>query len=514
MNIIKAITIRGLLRYFLVISSLMSLLACQQPSPHPSLPETARSPTLSSPPQRVEQPPQAEKENEAPTPATAAKQKPPTDTVKKGLAQTPAVKATKKQPTPPTKEEVVTATSTTNTQGEQPEDLWERIGLDLSWQAVDNTRVNKARKNLLRQSDYLPMMSDRADYYLYYIVEEVEKRDMPMEIALIPMIESNLDPFASSYSGATGLWQIMPGTGRHLGLERDSWYDGRQSLRDSTAVALDYLQTLYEEFDEDWLLALAAYNAGAGNIAKAQQDNEKKGLDTDYWSLKLPREASNYVPKLIALTQIVADPQEFNVTIPSVDNSPSFEVAETGRSLDFAQAAKLAGVKVDAVRALNPGQLRESISPNRPKELLLPAGTLDRFEINIAKLSPEELVQWKTYRIKSGDSLGYIAEKFDTPVTLLQEVNGISGSNIRAGDTLKIPDGSNPDSFHELAASETVTPQDYQVRKGDSLHRIAHRFKISVSDIVTWNALDPDAYLRPGQKLTLFVKGGLIGKRS
>jgi membrane-bound lytic murein transglycosylase D len=392
---------------------------------------------------------------------------------------------------------------------EPPDDLWERIRLNLSWQTEENARVDRQRKALLRQSEYFPSVADRADYYLYYIVEEVQKRDMPMEIALVPVIESTLDPFTPSYSGAAGLWQIMPGTGRHLGLERDSWYDGRQALRDSTSGALDYLQALYEEFDEDWFLALAAYNAGAGNIAKARQYNEKKGLDTDYWSLNLPRQASNYVPKVIALAQIVADPEQFDVDIPTVDNAPSFEVANTGRPLSFPQAAQLADVDVETLRALNPGQLRESISPNQPTELLLPIGTLDRFEANIAQLSPEELVQWKTYRIKAGDSLSYIAEKFDTPVTLLQEANDIRGSNIRAGDTLKIPgSSSSQNSSQMLASGETAAPQGYQVRKGDSLSRIAHRFKVSVSDITSWNALDPKAYLRPGQKLTLYGTGG------
>jgi membrane-bound lytic murein transglycosylase D len=178
-------------------------------------------------------------------------------------------------------------------------------------------------------------------------------------------------------------------------------------------------------------------------------------------------------------------------------------VAEIERPLDLSRAAQLAGVDVDTLRALNPGQLQGSISPVKTHEILLPIGTLNLFEANIAKLSPEELVHWKTYRIKPGDSLGGIAEQFDTRVTLLQQANGIKGSQIRVGDTLKIPDGGAP-----TVASGKLAAQDYQVREGDSLYRIAHKFKVSINDIIAWNALDPAAYLRPGQQLTLYASGG------
>jgi membrane-bound lytic murein transglycosylase D len=384
---------------------------------------------------------------------------------------------------------------------EQPDDLWERIRLDLSWQDVESTRVDKARNAILRQSNYMAVVSNRADYYLYYIVEEVQKRDMPVEIALIPVVESTLNPFASSSSGAAGLWQIMPATGDHLGLEQDRYYDGRQALRDSTTVALDYLEDLHGRFDNDWLLALAAYNYGVGNVTRARKENEEKGLGTDYWSLKLPRQAHTYVPKLIALAQIVAEPERFDVEIPVVTNVPSFEVAELGGTMQMAQAAELAGVDVDTLRALNPGQIGDIISPYR-QELLLPAGTLDRFEYNIAQLSPEELVQWKTYRIKSGDSLDLIARKFDTDVAVLQQINGIHNDTIRAGSMLKIP----ADSSEQL--DSVPDPEGYSVRAGDSLYLIAGRYKVSVNDIIAWNALDPAAYLKPGQKLRLQPPGG------
>lgn len=390
-----------------------------------------------------------------------------------------------------------------------PDDLWERIRDDLSWQTMQSTQVDIARKQFLRQPNYLPDVSNRADYYLYYIVEEVKKRDMPMEIALIPMIESSLNPFASGPAGAAGLWQIMPATGSHLGLERNRGFDGRKDLLDSTTVALDYLETLHKEFDDDWLLALAAYNSGAGNVARAREANKAKGLETDFWSLKLPGHTREYVPKVIALAQILADPERFDVEIPSVENAPSFEVVDTDEPLALTRAAELAGVDIDILRALNPGQLGNSLSPNQSGELLLPVGARSRFEYNIARLSPEDLVQSKTYRIKSGDNLGDIASKFNTEVALLQQLNNLQGNNIQAGDTLRVPGDGTADSSQSVTsdASASPAPQSYSVRPGDTLSQIARKYKVSVGDIMAWNALNEDALIRPGQKLELHPKG-------
>lgn len=381
---------------------------------------------------------------------------------------------------------------------ETPDDVWQRMRGDMRWQQTDDIRIDKAREGYLRHVNHIPLVAGKADNYLYYVLEEVQKRNMPVELALIPMVESDWDPFAASYSGAAGLWQIMPATGTHLGLEQNSWYDGRMSVRDSTKVALDYLETLYQQFDQDWFLALAAYNSGAGNIERARKANEAQGLSTDYWSLKLRRQASNYVPKLIALAQIVAEPERYEVELPAVENAPSFEVVEIGRPLQMSKAAELAGIDVETLRALNPGQLRETLSPGQPFELLIPVENANHFEANIATLSPEELVQWRSYRIKPGDSLSRIASQFDIDVEVLQDINSLQGSKIRAGDVIKIPGDSD----------QLPPPQGYLVRAGDSLSRIAGKFNVSVEDLIDWNSLDPSAYLKPGQELKLYVKGG------
>jgi len=389
-----------------------------------------------------------------------------------------------------------------------PADLWQRIRAGLSWPAADNPKVAAERSRYLAQPNYLPVVADRANYYLYYIVEEVQARQLPMEIALLPLVESTLNPFASSPSHAAGLWQIMPATGRHLGLEQDWWYDGRRDLRDSTRVALDYLQSLHAEFDNDWLLALAAYNSGKGRVARARKSNLRNGLDADFWSLRLPRETRHYVPRLLALAQIIGDPDAHGVEIPPVPNSPSFEIVATGGQLEMARAAELAGVDIDTLRAFNPGQLRWANSPDVAQELLLPVGTGARFARGVAALMPDDRVQWQHYRIERGDTLIHIARRFGTQVGLLREVNGIRGSRIRAGDTLLIPQGGDWSSSLALAAREVAKPRDYRVRKGDSLYRIAGKFKVSINDIIAWNALDPKAYLQPGQQLTLYVSDG------
>ncbi len=389
---------------------------------------------------------------------------------------------------------------------EAPSDLWERIRSELSWQDIENRQVDQAVDNYLDQPSYLPLVSERGSLYLYYIVEEVQKRNMPIEIALVPLVESTLNPMAYSPGRAAGMWQIMPDTGEHLGLQQDSWFDGRRAVRDSTQVALDYLERLHDEFDDDWLLALAAYNAGEGRVARARQDNLDKGLPTDFWSLDLPRETRRYIPKVLALSQIVAEPDAHAVDIPPVPDEPAFEIAEIGGQIELARAAELADVSLETLRELNPGQLRWATAPDRAQELLVPLGTSARLEEELAQLTAAERVRWRQYTIKPGDNLQSISRKFHTDVGLLRRVNHLSGNNIRAGNNLMIPsnDWSSGLAVTELGDKPAL---GYKVRRGDSLARIAGKYKVSVNDIVAWNSLDPNKFLKPGQTLKLHVNG-------
>ena len=388
-----------------------------------------------------------------------------------------------------------------------PEDLWERIRRELTWQDYEHSRVDEARERFLAQPDYLPVISQRASLYLYYIVEEVERRGMPMEIALLPMVESTMNPFAYSSERAAGLWQIIPATAEHYGLERNWWYDGRKDVRASTDFALNYLERLHAEFEDDWMLALAAYNSGKGRVGRARKSAAQKGLATDYWSLSLPRETRYYVPKLIALAQIFGEPDSYGVEIPTVSNSPAFEVGYTGGQIELLRAAELADVELSTLRDLNPGQLRWASAPDQAPELLLPLGTEGQFSLGVASLTEEDRVRWQHYRIQRGDSLIRIAKKFDTDVGLLREANGIRGSMIRAGDTLMIPYGSAWSQSLAMLDKQPSQATGYRVRQGDSLYRIAGKFNVTIDQIISWNSLDPSAYLQPGQRLTLYVRG-------
>jgi len=389
-----------------------------------------------------------------------------------------------------------------------PSDLWQRIRQGLRWEPAERASIEKARKQYLRQSTYLNTIARRANYYLFYIVEEVERRGLPMELVFLPMVESTLSPFAASGSKAAGLWQIMPATGKHLGLRQDWWFDGRRDLRDSTHAALDYLESLHSDFDGDWVLALAAYNSGKSRVRRAQRANARQGRSTDFWSLKLPRETRDYVPRIIALSQIVRIPEQFGAVIPSVANQASFEVAATGGQIELVRAAELAGVDIDTLRAYNPGHLRWASSPDVAQELLLPSGSRTKFERGIATLASEDRVRWQYYAIERGDTLGDIAQNFGIKVSLLKQANSLRTSRIRAGDTLLIPSGDSGWSDSLAMAAKSKKPKGYRVRAGDSLYRIAGRFNISIRDIVAWNDLDPSKYLQPGQKLTLYVSGG------
>lgn len=388
-----------------------------------------------------------------------------------------------------------------------PEDLWERIRRGLRWHELDNPAVARARDHFLAQPRYLDIVAERAERYLFYIVEAVEARQMPMEVALLPLVESTLDPYAVSPQRAAGLWQIMPATAAYLAMPRSWWYDARLDVRVATDRALDYLERLHGAFDGDWLLALAAYNAGKGRVARVRRRAAEHGAPTDYWSLALPRETRRYVPRLIALATLVAHADSLGITLPAVPNAPAFTAVATGGQLELQRAAQLAGMDLSMLRALNPGHLRWASAPGID-ELLLPPDRALRFRRAIAELPPEDRVSWAHYRIRPGDSLIRIARRFRTRVQLLRAVNGIDGHLIRAGDTLLIPRGDAwPESLALAAATGPRRPRGYRVRRGDSLYRIADRFDVTIDDLVDWNALDPGQYLQPGQRLTLFPGG-------
>lgn len=390
-----------------------------------------------------------------------------------------------------------------------PTDLWERIRRQLSFHTLHNARIGAAREHYLAQHRYIALITPRARRYLYHVVAEVERRDMPVEIALLPLVESALNPFAYSSQRAAGLWQIMPATADYRGMRRDWWYDGRLDVRDSTDFALDYLEDLAQEFDGDWLLALAAYNGGKGRVARAVEKNRQAGRPVDYWSLKLPRETSRYVPRLIALATIIAFHEALEVELPPIPNEPAFVAVDTGGQIEMLRASTLAQLPLEELRRYNPGYLRWATLPDQSHELLVPPYAAKRLQDGLAALGPQERVTWEHYRIRRGDSLIRIARRFDTEVGLLREVNNLRGNLIRAGDTLMIPNSAAWRQSLALAESGTTgIRRGYRVRRGDSLYTIASRFNVTIDELITWNDLDPDRYLQPGQALTLYIDGG------
>ncbi|EAQ99107.2 LysM peptidoglycan-binding domain-containing protein [Congregibacter litoralis] len=390
-----------------------------------------------------------------------------------------------------------------------PVDLWDRVRRQLSMHTLHNGRIGAAREYYLKQSRYFDLVGLRAERYLYHLVEAVEARDMPIEIAMLPLVESALNPFAISNQKAAGLWQIMPGTADYLGMRRDWWFDARLDIRASTDHALDYLESLNKDFDGDWLLTLAAYNSGKGRVQRAIRRNKSRGMASDYWSLELPRETRRYVPRLIALSTIIAFNEALEVALPDIPNAPAFTAVATGGQIEMLRAAELAGLDLLELRSFNPGQLRWATAPQGTGDILVPVSVADALGVSLAALPDSERVTWQHYRIRRGDSLIRIAKTFDTQVGLLREVNNLKGNLIRAGDTLMIPDSAAWRASLALAqGGSTGVKRGYKVRRGDSLYEIAARFDVTIDDIISWNDLDPGRYLQPGQSLTLYLGGG------
>ena len=391
-----------------------------------------------------------------------------------------------------------------------PPDLWDRIRTGFSMPNLSSPIVQDRQIWYASQPSYVKRMVERSKRYLYYIVEELEKRSMPTELALLPMVESAFNPMAYSRSHASGLWQFIPSTGKNYKLQQNSWYDGRRDIVASTSAALDYLQFLYE-MHGDWHLALASYNWGENAVARAIEKNRAKGLPTDYLSLTMPTETRYYVPKLQALKNIIANPHSFGVDLEPVPNTPYFVTVEKTRDIDVRLAAKLADMPLDEFLALNPGHNRPVIVANGSPALVLPA---DRAEIFLANLEGhnQPLVSWNMYTLRPGDKLDRIAAKNGISLARLKEVNGIGRrTKVAPGYQLMLPlKGASleplPAMFQPPSLPEArmvVRTLSYTVQRGDTLPKIAQRYKVSADDLRTWNDI---GRLAAGQRLVIKVR--------
>jgi membrane-bound lytic murein transglycosylase D len=498
--------------------ALLVLQACATQAPQDPLPEAPTAPepvpaVISEAPT----PPPAAKPQPAPPPA--AQQAPPAAVAPAPApAPKPAPQAAAAKPAPPPAR--LDASQLPAFDGERmvlkaprglakidrtvpADDLWQRIRYGFAMPDLKGPLVRKKTAQYAADPEYLQRIFDRSRLYLYHIVEEIEKRGLPTELALLPMVESAFNPMAYSRAHASGLWQFIPGTGRRFDLEQNWWYDARRDVVDSTNAALDYLTKLYE-MHGDWHLALASYNWGENAVRRAMARNRAARKPTDYSSLRMPRETRNYIPKLQALKNIIADPTPFGVDLDPIPNEAYFALVTETPDIDVQLAAKLAEMPVGEFIALNPGFSRPLIRAEAARRIVLPADKVDVFQENLAKHDASSLVSWQVYHPKRGEKLGTIAKKFHFSVAELKRVNGIPSRSWRVPRVLVVPmNGEAKAGVAKLplmyAAPVPAVRQVHVVRRGDTLSSIAARNRVSVSALKQWNRVG--RYLQIGQRI-------------
>ncbi|CAH1905846.1 Membrane-bound lytic murein transglycosylase D precursor [Candidatus Nitrotoga sp. HW29] len=374
-------------------------------------------------------------------------------------------------------------------------DLWQRIRNGYALRQLDSPLVASHEQWYAKRPDYMQRMTERGQRYLHFIVEEVERRGMPSEIALLPMIESAFNPGGYSTASASGIWQFIPSTGKHFGMQQNWWYDGRRNIISATLGALDYLQKLHGMFG-DWELALAAYNWGEGAVQRALASNRKLGLPANYASLKMPSETRNYVPKLQAIKNIISDPANFGLALHPVPNQPYFVAVSTSKNIDMELAAGLADVTLDEFRALNPAHNRPVILQENSEVLLLPVDKVETFRANLASNSLP-LVSWQIYKSRKGERINGLAARFGLSPETFRSINGLSTKQLKVstGQMLLVPlNGQSAKNefvaFNSHPALASHLPGNtirYTVRKGDTLSAISRRYKVSVEKLQSWN---------------------------
>ncbi|HEV7716927.1 MAG TPA: transglycosylase SLT domain-containing protein, partial [Steroidobacteraceae bacterium] len=396
-------------------------------------------------------------------------------------------------------------------------DLFDRMRAGFKLDDVDSHAVDQQLDWYADHPDYLERSFGRAELYMYHIVTELEARGMPLEIALLPVVESAFEPYAYSRARASGLWQFIPGTGSRFGLKQNWWYDGRRDVVESTRAAFDYLQFLHDEFNGDWLLAIAAYNCGEAGVARAVAANEKAHKPTDFWSLKLPKETRAYVPKLLAMKRLVADPEAHGLGFSRIPNQAYFVRVETLSQIDLKVAADIAGITHEQLYELNPAFHRWATDPSGPHYLLLPSDVAELFKQNVGQLTPEQRLSATIYTVKPGDSVASVARKFETKIDVIRELNELPSGPLTVGTDLRVPSAVTLPPKVILAAARVDGKRDRAIRgrqhvhvvsRGDSLWGIARRTGMDVNTLAMMNNMQPGDKLRAGQKLRLTSNSG------
>jgi membrane-bound lytic murein transglycosylase D len=389
-----------------------------------------------------------------------------------------------------------------------PQDVWQRVRRGFAMPDLDDALVRRKTREYAANPEYLQRIFTRSRPYLYHIVVEVERRGLPTELVLLPMVESAFNPMAYSRAHASGLWQFIPGTGKRFELEQTWWYDGRRDIVDSTDAALDYLTKLYK-MHGDWHLALASYNWGENAVTRAVAKNRKARKPTDYSSLKMPKETRQYVPKLQALKNIIADPAKYGIALDPVPNEPYFTVLTQPLAVDVALAARLAEMPVEDFIALNPGFSRPFIRSTEGSRIVLPSEKVAIFHANLAQRDPASLVSWEIYHPQKGETLAKIADKFELSIAELRRVNGIDMRSSRVPQTLVVPTEADAAVVSAKLPIMYAPPigevrNVHRVKSGDTLSGIAKRYHVRVSDLKRWNPgggllrINQKIYIRKG----------------
>lgn len=397
---------------------------------------------------------------------------------------------------------------------EASDDLLDRLRNGFALPEVINDEVQTHLNWYVRHPEYLTRVFNRAQRYMPYIVNELGERGLPLELALLPIVESAYDPFAYSHGRAAGLWQIIPGTASRFGIRQNWWYDGRRDVVDSTRGALDYLTYLHKLTDGNWLLAVASYNAGGGTVMRAVRQNQARSKPTDFWHLALPSETRGYVPRLLALAALVRDPAAYGITLPEIRDVPQFATIDVGSQLDLALAAELAGLDLDTLYAFNSGYNRWATDPNGPNRLVLPIEVADAFAQALSAVPADERIRWQRHKVQRGETISEIADRYNTTTGAIRSTNGFSGNTIRAGDYLTIPVATKPlSAYSKSAPARRAATQnrerdgqryEHVVRPGESFWTISRRFGVSVRELAAWNAMAPGDTLSVGQKLVVW----------
>lgn len=398
---------------------------------------------------------------------------------------------------------------------EDYQDLWDRIRAGFDLPEVQSKHIAEYERWYSSRPEYIERLVKRSTPYLYYITVQVEQRNMPMEIVLLPAIESAYKPHALSSAKAVGLWQFIPATGRHYGLKQNWWYDGRKDVYASTNSALDYLEKLHRDFDGDWALALASYNAGEGTVSRAQKANKRAGKPTNYTALKLRDETVRYVPKLIALSNIIENPGKYGLKISSVPNQPYFDVIRLNSQIELGVVADATNIPIDELEMLNPGFKRWATDPAGPHRLLVSASSSEMVADAIAGIPQNQRVRWAHYKVRKGDTLSVIARRHGISVSSLKKTNKLKSSKININQDLLIPlsrsyrkseniQRTASSSRKKSSKSSQQKPKVISVKKGDTLWSLSKRYQVTLNELVKWNKISTSDLLFSGQKLKIW----------